>query len=425
LLEAGMLNVNWGDVYLLYRRELRSALRERNIVVNSILLPIFLYPLLLWLTYTGMTFVTGQTEGFVSRVMLRSLPQAHRGLEEELRKDEQIQLLNLEDPGAAIREGSLDVLAEFDVVAPDAGLLPDNFEARLAYDDSKDRSGIARTRIEDAIRRYRDRYLEKQGLQLGVSPMEMQGYRVVSKNLATSRQMGGFLLGLMLPLFLIIMLAIGGIFPAIDATAGEREKSTWETLMTTATARGNIVLAKFLYVATITAAAGILNLTAMLLSVRTVITPLLGERTQDFSFRIPLSSVPLILLVTVLLALFVAAGMMILASFARTFKEGQSLVSPLYMAIFLPALFLQFPGIQFTPALALIPVVNVVMVFREAIVGVFQWHLIAITLAVEVGLVLLAVWTATVILRYEDFLIGSYDGSFGKFLKERVMKRHG
>ncbi len=63
------------DVRLLYKRELRSALRERNIVVNSILLPVFLYPLLLWLTYTGITFVTGQNEGFVSRVMLQRLPR--------------------------------------------------------------------------------------------------------------------------------------------------------------------------------------------------------------------------------------------------------------------------------------------------------------------------------------------------------------
>jgi sodium transport system permease protein len=129
-----------------------------------------------------------------------------------------------------------------------------------------------------------------------------------------------------------------------------------------------------------------------------------------------------VLLVTVLLALFISAGMMILASFARTFKEGQSLVSPLYTAIFLPALFLQFPGIQFTPALALIPVVNVVMVFREAISGVFHWPLIAITLAVELLSVVLALRVAAAILRYEDFLIGSYGGSFGKFLRERLLK---
>ncbi len=413
----------WGDVWLLYRRELRSALRERNIVVNSILLPIFLYPLLLWMAYSGITFVTGQTEGFVSRVMIRGLPAAHQGLQEALRKDELIQLSSPGDPVAAIKDGGLDALVEFVPAEASSAGLADNFKAEITYDNSKDRSGIARTRVENAIRRYRDQFLEAKAGQLGIPPAEMQQYRVSSKNLATTRQMGGFLLGLMLPLFLIIMLAIGGIFPAIDATAGEREKSTWETLMTTATSRSNIVLAKFLYVSTMTAGAGILNVIAMMLSIRTVIAPILGERMQDFSFRISLGAIPLILLVTILLALFISAGMMILASFARTFKEGQSLVSPLYIAIFMPAMFLQFPGIQFTPVLALIPVVNVVMVFREAIVGTYQWHLIAITLAVEVALVFLALRAATMILRYEDFLIGSYDGSFGKFFKQRLMKK--
>jgi len=66
------------DIRLLYAREIRSALRERNIVVNSILLPIFLYPLLLWLVYSGMTFVSGQTEGFKSRVTLKGFPSSTR-----------------------------------------------------------------------------------------------------------------------------------------------------------------------------------------------------------------------------------------------------------------------------------------------------------------------------------------------------------
>lgn len=413
----------WGDIGLLYRRELRSALRERNIVVNNILLPVFLYPLLLWLTYSGITFVSGQTEGFASRVMLQGLPAAEQRLGDALRQDEQIEIRRSDDPFAAITNGTLDVLVDLLPAEGAAANLPDNFSVRLTYDDSKDRSSIALRRVSDAIRRYRDRYLEAQAQKLGIPSPQMQQFRVASKNLASSREMGGFLLGLMLPLILIIILAIGCIYPAIDSTAGEREKSTWETLMTAATARSNVVIAKYMYVATMTLGAGMLNLAAMLLSARAVIAPILGEeRMQDFSFGIPVGAVPLILFVMVLLALFISAGMMILASFARTFKEGQSLVSPLYMAIFIPVLFLQIPGIQFTPVLALIPVINVVMLFREAIVGVYQWPLIGMTIAVESLCVALSLWVATVVLQYEDFLIGSYDGSFGKFVKERLIK---
>jgi ABC-type Na+ efflux pump permease subunit len=409
------------DIRLLYWRELRSALRERNIVINSILLPIFLYPLLLWLVYMGISFVVGQTESYRSRVMLQALPEQHKFLKTELQGDRQIELKTSPDPAAEISRGTLDLLAEFLPPADGAGLAGGNFRVRLVYDNSKDRSEIARGRIAERLGRYRDRYLETEGKKLGLSPAALQQYWVENKDVATSRQKGQFILGLMLPLFLVIMLCVGCFYPAIDCTAGEREKSTWETLMTAATARKNIVIAKYLYVVTMATLAGILNLTAMLLSMKSVLAPLLGGVAGGMSFRIPLSAVPLIVLVTVLLALFVSAGMMILASFARTFKEGQSMVSPFYMACFVPVIFLQVPGLKLTPVLALIPVVNVAMVFREAISGVYRWPLIFLTLAVETVCIALALWIAVTILRYEDFLIGSYGGSFGKFLKERLL----
>ena len=65
--------------------------------------------------------------------------------------------------------------------------------------------------------------------------------------------------------------------------------------------------------------------------------------------------------------------------------------------------------------------VNVAMVAREAIAGTFHWPLIGITLAGEVLCVLLALWLAVAILRYEDFWMGSYGGGFGKFLRERLL----
>jgi sodium transport system permease protein len=410
----------WTDVRLLYWRELRSALRERNIVVNSILLPIFLYPLLLWLVYTGISFVGGQTEGFGSRVMLKDLPTQHQQLKTDLERDKRFALRNSPRPLDDIRDDRLDVFVEFLPPPAEAAGLPGNFRARVTYDNSKDRSGIAQSRIAEKLQRYRERFLETEAGKLGVSPSQLQQFWVETRNVATSRQMGQFLLGLMLPMFLVIMLAVGCMYPAIDSTAGEREKSTWETLMTVATPRRNIVIAKYLYVATMASIAGALNICAMLFSMKAVMAPLLGDRGEALTFQIPLAAVPLALIVTVLLALFVAAGMMILASFARTFKEGQSLVSPFYIAIFLPVMFLNVPGLEFTPILALIPVVNVAMVFREAVAGVFHWPLIALTIAVEVACIALALWLATVVLRYEDFLLGSYGGNFSKFLKQRV-----
>jgi len=354
--------------------------------------------------------------------MLDGLPAEHQALREEFEAAKQMKVLDSREPLPDIREGRLDALVEFQPSTAAAPALPGDFSVRITYDDSKDRSRIARERVEEKVRRYRDYVLGRKAEGLGIDAGALQAFWVTTKNVATGRQMGQFILGLMLPLFLIIMLSVGCMYPAIDSTAGEREKSTWETLMTTAAARSDIVLAKYLYVATMASVAGLLNITAMVLSMKSVLAPLAGRGLDAMSFRIPLAALPLIALVTVLLALFIAAGMMILASFARTFKEGQSMVTPFYLATLLPVMFLQVPGIEFTPVLALVPVVNVAMVFREAVGGVYHWPEIALTIAVEAACVALALRVATLILRHEDMMLGSYGGNLGRFLKERVFR---
>src|SRR5262249_26739160 len=105
--------MNFRDIKVLYLRELRSALRDRTIVTNSILLPIFLYPLIMWLVYTGFTFVSGQNEELKSRIMLQNVPAAHLSLKKEFETDKSIVLVNSTAPAADVRRGTLDALVEF------------------------------------------------------------------------------------------------------------------------------------------------------------------------------------------------------------------------------------------------------------------------------------------------------------------------
>ena len=98
------------------------------------------------------------------------------------------------------------------------------------------------------------------------------------------------------------------------------------------------------------------------------------------------------------------------------------MTSPFYIALILPVMFLQTPGLDFTPRIALVPVANVMMMIREAFQGVYHWRPILITLAVEAACVVLALRIAMLVIQHEDFIMGSYNGSFGKFLKERLFK---
>ena len=123
------------------------------------------------------------------------------------------------------------------------------------------------------------------------------------------------------------------------------------------------------------------------------------------------------------LALFFAAAMMILAAFARTFKDGQAMVQPVFLLAMLPILLGQQTDQTLTPVVAAIPVANAAMMIRDAINGVFLWPLIAETLAVLLAMVIACLLIARAILKFEDLLLGSFDGSFWRFAKERMLGR--
>ena len=418
--------MKWRQVWVLYRTEVRSALREKTIVVNSILMPIFLYPFIMWAAFTGMTFVMGQTEGFESRVLVGRWPREHPQLRRDL---EGIRHLKLVEPTPGldveeeIRSGSLDARLEFLPAPGEGAALPGNFEARITFTRSKERSEGARDRLREALTGFRDDWLRREAAARGIAAPQWQLFSVQTRNVASGRQMGSLLMGLMLPLFFVIMVAVGCFYPAVDATAGERERSTWETLMSSSASRGAILTAKYLYVASFGFLAGILNLAAMLLTVKPTLGSLAGKSGESLEFAVPLAALPLLGLSAVLLSGFVAAGMMIFASFARTFKEGQSMITPFYLLILVPVLFLSTPGLEFGLSLAVLPVVNVAMMVREALGGAFQPHLIGVTVAVMLAAIALCLRLAGHILHFEDVIVGSYGGSLGKFVQDRIFRR--
>ena len=414
------------DILTLYRHELRMAFRERSIVVGSILMPLVLYPAILWLAFTGITFVMGQTEGQVARIVVRNPPAAHPALTSALKVADKFQAVSEPDPQRAVervRAGEVDAVLAFAPTEGGGAALPGNFAVTVTFDASKERSVAARDRVASTFERYRDDWLEREARSRNVPAAEWGTFTVADRDVSTGRQIGARILSLMLPLFFVIMVAIGCFYPAIDATAGERERGTWETMLTLSVPRTRVVLAKYLSVATLGCLAGLINVAAMLVTIRPVLSPLLARSGEQLEFAISPWSLPIVLVGAVLLAGFAAAGMMIFAVFARTFKEGQAMITPFYMLLFLPVFFMQDPEVVLTTRRALIPVMNVALMIREAILGRLPWPQIAVTCLVSVALIAVCIRIATFILRFEDVVIGSYGGSFARFFSRRILGR--
>src|SRR5690349_10781908 len=122
-------SLNWHQVWALYCHEMRSAVRDRTIVLNSVLVPIFLFPFLFWVALTGVMYVAGQSERVRSRIAVESWPAGHEKLRRTFELSRSIEIVPSHgtDVAAKIKRGELDALVQF--VSPDSAgaALQDNF----------------------------------------------------------------------------------------------------------------------------------------------------------------------------------------------------------------------------------------------------------------------------------------------------------
>lgn len=409
------------DLRVLYLRELRSALREKSIVVNGILLPIFLYPFLMWAMFTAFVFVEGQSEGFVSRVAVSAdtaLPGFLATLDE--RDDIRVEDSHPADSlDALLARGELDAIVRFTPVTGDGARLDGNTGVEVLFDRAEERSQRAASRIQAIVGQLRSERLAREAETLGLDTVALRAFSVGAENVQSDRDRGRLVLALLIPLFLTLMVALGCFVPAVDTTAGERERSTWETLWTTGVSRTSVVLAKYLLVASMGVLAGLLNVAAMSLTLGGILTSVMGDRASEIGLALPLDVIPLMLAVAVLLGLLFAALMMVLAAFARTFKEGQAMVTPAFYLSMAPLFLGSSLDRTLTPTLALLPVANVSLGLKDALMGRGDPSLLSIAFAVNAAIVVACLFLARTLVVHEEVATGSFEGSLWSWLRRR------
>src|SRR4051812_49020531 len=160
---ASRRRLNWRQVSVLYRRDLRSALRDRTIVINSILIPTFLFPFLIWAAFSGIMFVSGQAERVRSRVAVAEWPVGHEKLRRAIESDKKIELVPVD--GAEferqVARGLVDAAVRFVRATGTNAGLPGNFEAEIVSNAARERSIAARDRIQSAVADYRTRWIKR------------------------------------------------------------------------------------------------------------------------------------------------------------------------------------------------------------------------------------------------------------------------
>lgn len=246
-----------------------------------------------------------------------------------------------EDPEAAVRSGEASVVL---VVGEDYGAAftagrPAPLE--LLYDDTRPAAGVSIRRARGLLEAYGRQTASLRLLARGVDPQIIRPVAVLPRSLATAQGRGANFLG-MAPYFIIFSIFLGGMYLAIDSTAGERERRSLEPLLTNPVPRWQLVLGKYGATLVFTAVAVVETLVGFAV----VLNALPLEDYLGVRFHLGAGALVGIFLITVPMMLLAAALQIVIATFTRSFKEAQTYLSLLPLVPALPGLFLVFLPVE-------------------------------------------------------------------------------
>ena len=418
----------------IYRKELLDILRDHRTLIAMIVVPIVLYPLLMLGSVQAVSYQAEELK--TETITIGVVGDDQRGALGELIKsdaaalaaeppsetdsendDPPVPLVNekiavfdrREALEAAIHSREIPVGVVF--VGEGAALTPKDLaaivsgktvlEVDVLADKEEPRGMAASKRLRQFFERLNERAREDRNYAdpFKVEPVDMSSPSSV--------------LGAVLPLILILMTITGAIYPAIDLTAGERERGTLESLMVCPVSVFDLIVGKFLVVTTVAVMGAALNLASV---TATVYFGGFGELIAQQGGKLPLGTMVFILIALIPFAVFMSAIMMAVCSYARTFKEAQNYVTPVILAVLIPGGIAAFPATRLEGVMLVMPVGNMVALAKEMLLGsqVSAWH-VAIVLLSTCLYAVAAVGVAAAIFGKESVVFadaGSMRGSF-------------
>jgi sodium transport system permease protein len=420
--------MNWTNIKLIFCREVRDQLRDRRTLFMIAVLPLLLYPLL------GMSFL--QISQFLrehaTKVLVigvptdQDLPSLVHGehFSTSLFTDpERAKVLNVtvkpsssrDEPAEIEQAKNLVLNGKYEVVV----YFPESFNTHLAafrkqllenrsqaagdqtegvpdpviyYNDAKEKSDMTFRRVQMVLQNWREAIVTKILSDSHLPAQVAKPFEVATGGVAKPTERQAALWSKVLPFVLLLWALTGAFYPAVDLCAGEKERGTLETLLSSPAERSEIVWGKLLTIMLFSVATAILNLLSMGLTGSFVLSML----PHNFGSP-PYWAIPILLAALLPMAALFSALCLALAAFARSTKEGQYYLMPLVLITMPLTILPMSPGVELNLGNSLIPVTGVVLLLRSLLENNWIQALpyIPPVVAVTLGCCLLAVrWAA-------------------------------
>lgn len=415
-----------------YKKEMIDLLRDKKTLIMMVLVPLVLYPLIM----IGAMLITSaianniQTSEYDVAVLYEEMVSLDSNFD---RAEFERFLTDSEDE----LEYHLNIV---DSTSPEEALLAEEIDAliivkewekpafNVQYLSSVTNSSAASDMIEDKLKLYSE-FLEGkllEDLHLDADAI-MNPISVEWQDKSTKEESLGSILGAILPFLLIVSILMGAIYPAIDTTAGEKERGTLETLLTLPVRNDELIMGKFLAVATIAVVSALLNLLSMALMGAYMYSMILVADHESTVVNLVefIPAVLIVILCVVVFALFISALAMCVTTFAKSFKEANNYLTPLLLVVMFTGYIGFIPNIEFNTLMASIPVVNICLLINNILVFKYSFATIIITLVTNVIYAALAVMLLSRLYNSEDILFGEGGVSLQIFTDRKNLKKGG
>jgi len=380
--------MNWHHIITVYLKELRDSLRDRRTLISMIVIPTLVMPILMFGVGAIMTKVIKSARDEASPIVILG-GEDSPGVVAALKADKRFRIVSSGgDYKQLVSEKKIRLAVEIPAGFETALKAGSTQTVMLYHYEGEMKSGIGVSAVERFFRDLREKTVEGRLTERGLPADVVKPFEVKRQNVAPPEKVGGNLIGGLIPYIIIILCFTGAMYPAIDLTAGEKERGTMETLLCSPVHRVNIVLGKFLMVMTASIATMCLTLLSTGISLAVGGTLFAGGKTAapagaaNAAASIMPSIDPLgifgVFAMVAPVAMLFAALLLTISLFAKSYKEAQSYVSPLIIVVIMPAMMGMLPGIELTAKTALIPILNLSLVCKEMLSGVWHWNYIGL-----------------------------------------------
>lgn len=366
--------MNFNVILTVLRKELIDLLRDRRTMISMVALPVLVFPLVFAVMsrFMGDAEKKAATEATTVAIVQGSIPPAFQ----TVLARSGLKSVEVPDVAEAVRSNK---------AATGLTVSADQKTVTVFNEGTRQSSGLAGEKLRTAINELRDSLvLEKlKGVNLDASVLKP--FTLKRENVASERKMGGFLLGSMLGYIVILLMFSGGMYPAIDMAAGEKERKTLEALIASPARRTDLVLGKILACVTATYLTALLTTASLFFSLKRGAIEMKGMEKMMGNVPTDPQTIALMLFTLLPVAIMAGALMLSIALIARSFKEAQSYLTPLIMLVIFPSLLGGLPGMELSPVLSLIPIYNSSQILKAILQGDVPMNLFAITNLANIG----------------------------------------